>query len=60
MFAGEGHGLVAVPQFVQLSGLVLAAAGAAVTEAGQWGAHFHALHVHRALDGLPQLGEKQG
>lgn len=61
VFAGQGHALVAVPQLVQLGGFVLAAAGAAVSEAGQRRAHLHALHRHRALDGLTKLeGGKKG
>lgn len=49
--------VVAIPQLVELGGLVLAAAGGAVPEAGQRGAHLHALHRHRALDGLAELKE---
>lgn len=60
MLPGEGHGFVTVPQLVELCGFVLAiaaaaAAGATVPETGQRGAHFHPLHCHRTLDGLPQL-----
>lgn len=51
--------VVAIPQLVKLGGLVLAAAGATVPEAGQRGAHLHALHGHRALDGLAKLKEGQ-
>lgn len=51
--------VVAIPQLVELGGLVLAAAGAAVPEAGQRGAHLHALHCHRALDGLAKLKEEE-
>lgn len=52
--------VVAIPQLVELGGLVLAAAGGAVPEAGQWGAHLHALYRHRALDGLAKLKEGEG
>lgn len=52
--------VVAVPQLVELGGLVLAAAGGAVPEAGQRGAHLHALHRHRALDGLAKLKDAEG
>lgn len=59
-FAGQRHALVAVPQFVELRGLVLAAAGAAVPETGQGRPHLHAFHRHRALDGFAELdGERQ-
>lgn len=57
MVSRERH-VVAVPQLVELGGFVLAAAGAAVPEAGQGRTHFHALHRHRALDGLPELDGK--
>lgn len=59
MVARQRH-VVAIPQLVELGGLVLAAAGGAVPEAGQWGAHLHALHRHRALDGLAKLKEGEG
>lgn len=52
--------VVAIPQLVELGGLVLAAAGGAVPEAGQRGAHLHALDRHRALDGLAKLKEGGG
>lgn len=55
MFAGQRHALVAIPQLVQLGGFVLAAAGAAVPEAGQRRTHLHTFHRHRALDGLTKL-----
>lgn len=59
VFAGQRHALVAVPQLVELGGLVLAAAGAAVPEAGQRRTYLHTLHRHRALDGLAKLdGER--
>lgn len=51
----QRHVGVPVPQFVELGHFGVAAAGAAVPEAGQWGAHLHALHSHRTLDGLTQL-----
>lgn len=54
MVARQRH-VVAVPQLVELGGLVLAAAGAAVPEAGQRRTHLHAFHRHRALDGLAKL-----
>lgn len=47
--------VVAIPQLVQLGGLVLAAAGAAVPETGQGGTQLGALGGHGALDGLPEL-----
>lgn len=55
MVAWERHVGVAVPQFVELGHFSVTAAGAAVPEAGQWGAHLHPLHCHRTLDGFPQL-----
>lgn len=60
MFAGQRHALVTIPQLVELSGFVLAAAGAAVPETGQRRSYLHTLHCHRALDGLAKLdGERQ-
>lgn len=60
MFAGQRHALVAIPQLVELGGFVLAAAGAAVPEAGQRRTHLHTFHCHRALDGLTKLdGERR-
>lgn len=59
MFAGQRHALVAIPQLVELGGFVLAAAGAAVPEAGQRRTHLHPFHRHRALDGFAELdGER--
>lgn len=52
---GQRHALVAIPQLVDLGGLVLAAAGAAVPEAGQRRTHLHPLHRHGALDGFAKL-----
>lgn len=46
MLAGQRHALVAIPQLVELGGLILAAAGAAVPEAGKRGANLDALHRH--------------
>lgn len=52
--------VVAIPQLVELCGFVLAAAGAAVPEAGQRRTYLHAFHCHRALNGLTKLdGERQ-
>ncbi len=60
MFLGQRHALVAIPQLVEFSDFVLAAAGAAVPEAGQRRTYLHTLHRHRALDGLAKLdGEVQ-
>lgn len=50
--------VVAIPQLVQLGGLVLAAAGAAVPETGQGGTQLGALGGHGALDGLTELRRK--
>lgn len=55
MVARQRHVGVAVPQFVKLGHFGVTAAGTAVPEAGQWGAHLHPLHRHRTLDGLTQL-----
>lgn len=49
------RGVVVIPQLVQLGGLVLAAAGAAVPETGQGGTQLHTFGLHRALDGLTEL-----
>lgn len=57
--AGQ-RGVVAVPQLVELGGLGLAAAGAAVPETGQGRTQFGAFGGHRALDGLAQLERKGG
>lgn len=55
---GQQRG-VAIPQLVELGGLVLAAAaGAAVPETGQWGTHFGTFDDHGALDGLTELERK--
>lgn len=60
VLAGQRHALVAIPQLVELSGLVLAAAGAAVPEAGQGWTHLHTFHRHGALDGFAELrGERR-
>lgn len=42
---------------MELRGLVLTAAGAAVPEAGQRRPYLHALHRDRALDGFTELQE---
>lgn len=55
----QRHALVTVPQLVELSGLVLTAAGAAVPETGQWRSHLHTLDRHRAFDGLTELREQR-
>lgn len=60
MFAGQRHALVAIPQLVELGGFILAAAGAAVPEAGQRRTHLHTFYRHRTLNGLAKLdGERQ-
>lgn len=46
---------MAIPQLVQLGGLVLAAAGAAVPETGQGGTQLGTFGGHGALDGLTEL-----
>lgn len=55
MLAGQRHALVPIPQLVELGGFVLAAAGAAVPETGQWRTHLHTFHRHGTLDGLAKL-----
>lgn len=50
--------VVAIPQLVQLGGLVLAAAGAAVPETGQGGTQLRTFGSHGALDGLTELRRK--
>lgn len=50
--------VVAIPQLVQLGGLVLAAAGAAVPETGQGGTQLRTFDSHGALDGLTELRRK--
>lgn len=55
MVTRQSHVGVTVPQFVELGHFGVAAAGAAVPEAGQRRAHLHPLHRHRSLDGLAQL-----
>lgn len=61
MFSGQREAGVTVPQFVEFGGFAFTAraARAAVSEAGQRGAHFHALHRHGALDGFTQLRHKR-
>lgn len=49
---------MAIPQLVELGGLVLAAAGAAVPETGQGGTQFGPFDGQGALDGLAQLVRK--
>lgn len=51
--------VVAIPQLVELGGLVLAAAGAAVPETGQGGTQLGTFGGHGALDGLTEL-ERRG
>lgn len=47
--------VVAIPQLVELGGLVLTAAGSAVPETGQGRTHFGTFNGHGALDGLAEL-----
>lgn len=49
---------MAIPQLVELGGLVLTAAGAAVPETGQGGTQLCPFDGHGALDGLTELRRK--
>lgn len=59
MIPRQRHVGVAVPQFMELGHFCVTAAGTAIPEAGQRGAHLHPLHRHRTLDGLTQLKHRR-